>query len=119
MWKHNSGNLVGSFDGFKPSEYMKAIDKSGVVDKLDLAAINLAPVLEDIDKSLVKNFPDIGKRNEIVVLTREALAQGGLQKVRELIAQGVLPALVLGLLVPALVESERSQRQPGARNGDI
>ena len=114
QWMHNSGDLVGSFEGYMPSEYMKVIDQSGVVDGLEVSARNIAPVLEQVDAALIKEFPEAGTRNNIVQATREALISGGFSRVRDLIAQGVLPALVGGVALSALSEIGQSQRpQPG------
>ncbi|HAT26392.1 MAG TPA: hypothetical protein DCS89_05215 [Gammaproteobacteria bacterium] len=102
QWMHNSGDLVGSFEGYMPSEYMKSIDRSGVVDQLELSARAIAPALEKVDAVLVSKFPDIGTRSRIVQATREALIEGGFPLVRELIAQGVLPAIVGAVALSAL-----------------
>lgn len=112
---HNSGNLVGD-ESFKPSVYMESIDQSGpgVIDRLDISAQNLAPRLEVVDKQLAEHIPDIGERSKVLRLTRQALIEGGFAKVRELIAQGLLPAFVAGIALSAL-----SQQQPGDGLGEI
>ena len=98
QWRHNSGDLIGS-DSYKPSEYMQVIDQSGpgVIEGLDAAARPLAGLLDDLDGALKESFPNIGERSKILQLTRQALTEGGFARVRELVAQGILPAVVLGI----------------------
>lgn len=119
-WGTNSGNLVGSFEGFKPSEYMKTIDRlnPGLSGRLDTAARTLAGPLDDVDTALINEFPDAGQRSEILMTTRRALSEGGFDRVRELVRQGILPAVALGLGVRLLGPSQQSQ-QPADQVGAI
>ena len=70
-----------------------------------------AKALEDLDTTLAKEFPDAGPRNEILQKTRQALSEGGIARVRELVKQGVLPAIVIGVLAGGQAGSPESQRQ--------
>ena len=78
---------------------MQVIDQSGpgVIEGLDAAARPLAGLLDDLDGALKESFPNIGERSKILQLTRQALTEGGFARVRELVAQGILPAVVLGI----------------------
>ena len=111
----NSGDLVGSFEAFKPSEYLPAIERSGVTGLLSSAAQQAAPALEQLDAALVNEFPDIGARNQILMTTRQALAEGGISRVRELVDQGILPVLALGV-IGSYGATQRQSRQDGGRN---
>ena len=57
-----------------------------------------ATALEKVDDALQAEFPDAGPRNEILQKTRQAISEGGIKRVRELVKQGVLPAILLGVL---------------------
>ena len=94
----NTGDLVGSFEAYKPSAYLPAIEQSGVAEQLSRAAQQAAPALEKLDAQLVREFPEIGVRNQILMRTRQALAEGGIPLVRQLVDQGVLPVAVIGAL---------------------
>lgn len=110
----NSGDLVGSFEAYTPSAYLPAIEGSGVEPQLSRAAQQAAPAMEQLDEALVQEFPDIGTRSQILIQTRQALAEGGVARVRELVDQGILPAVVLGLfggLGGVQLRSERSSGQ--------
>lgn len=94
----NSGDLVGSFEGYKPSAYLPALEKPGVTESLSRGLQQAAPRFEGVDAQLVREFPDIGVRNQILMRTRQALAEGGIPLVRQLVDQGVLPVAVIGAL---------------------
>ena len=104
--------IIGDFGGYKPSEHLAAIDAAGpeVVDRLDPLVRWTGRAFNDLDDELAATIPNPGTRNEILVKTREALAEGGLARVRELVKAGVLPAVVLGVFVGA--------SQPGSQDGD-
>ena len=108
----NSGDLVGSYEAFKPSAYLPAIENSGVTDQLSTAAQQAAPLLEKLDAELVRAFPDIGARSQILMMTRQALASGGIAAVRKLVDQGLLPALVLGAIGSRAGNQQPSDRSP-------
>jgi hypothetical protein len=109
-WKINSGDLVGGFGDYKPSNYLNTIDEY-VADTMDVNTRWAAKALEDLDTTLAKEFPDAGPRNEILQKTRQALSEGGIARVRELVKQGVLPAIVIGVLAGGQAGSPESQRQ--------
>jgi len=113
----NSGDLVGSFEAFKPSEYLPAIERSGVTGLLSAAAQQAAPGLEQLDAALVKEFPDIGVRSQILMTTRQALAEGGIGRVRELVNQGILPVVALAAIGTAAVTQQQSRRDGGGTDG--
>jgi hypothetical protein len=113
----NSGDLVGSFEAFKPSEYLPAIERSGVTGLLSTAAQQAAPGLEQLDAALVKEFPDIGVRSQILMTTRQALAEGGIGRVRELVNQGILPVVALAAIGTAAVTQQQSRRDGGKNDG--
>lgn len=96
-WKLNSGDLVGGFDEYKPSNYLNTIDDT-VARNMDPNTRFAAKALEQLDDALAKEYPDAGPRNAVLQKTRKALAEGGIDKVRELVKQGILPAVVIGVL---------------------
>jgi len=102
-WGLNSGGLVGDTTDwtYTPSQYLPALEAVGPEMRglLDRGAARSAPQLEKIDAALVKAFPKAGERQLVVARTRQALATGGIAKVRQLVEQGVLPAAVLGALL--------------------
>lgn len=114
----NSGDLVGSFEAFKPSEYLPAIEQSGATGLLSRAAQDAAPALEQLDEALIKEFPDIGVRSQILMTTRNALAEGGIARVRELVDQGILPVVALAVIGTAAVNQQQS-RQGGGRSDGV
>lgn len=114
----NSGDLVGSFEAFKPSEYLPAIEQSGATGLLSRAAQEAAPALEQLDEALIKEFPDIGVRSQILMTTRNALAEGGIARVRELVDQGILPVVALAVIGTAAVNQQQS-RQGGGRSDGV
>jgi hypothetical protein len=103
----NSGLYVGD-DTFKPSAYMTTLDAQPdhIVQRADDVLRETADGLEQIDARLVKEFPDAGQRSEIIQQTRRALAEGGLARVRELIRQGVLPAVVGAAALGVALQSD-------------
>lgn len=109
-WKINSGDLVGGSGEYKPSNYLNTIDDT-VAGNMDVNTRWAAGALEKLDDVLVKEFPDAGARSDILQRTRQAIAEGGIAKVRELVQQGVLPAVVIGVLVGGQAGSPESQRQ--------
>jgi len=113
----NSGDLVGNFEAFKPSTYLPAIENSGVAEQLSRAAQQAAPALEQLDELLVKNYPEIGARSEIMMRTRQALAEGGIPLVRKLVDQGLLPAVVLGAIGSYASAQRQSPQSVGAFGG--
>ena len=113
----NSGDLVGSFEAFKPSEYLPAIEQSGATGLLSRAAQDAAPALEQLDEALIKEYPDIGVRSQILMTTRNALAEGGIARVRELVDQGILPVVALAVIGTAAVTQQRSRRDGGGTDG--
>lgn len=113
----NSGDLVGSFEAFKPSEYLPAIERSGATGLLSSAAQQAAPALEQLDAALVKEFPDIGTRSQILMTTRQALAEGGIARVRELVDQGILPVVALGVIGSYAATRQQSRQGDGKNDG--
>jgi len=116
-WGINSGDLVGSFEAFKPSAYLPYIERMGETPRglLDTQVRQLAIDLENLDEKLIKNFPNAGQRSEIVRTTRQALSEGGFAKVRELVDAGLLPSLVLGLVGAGLLSTQQQSDQPPSR----
>lgn len=98
-WRQNSGELLGNddFSGYKPSRYLETIDDT-VAGNMDEAVRWKAKELEKIDDAFEAEMPKPGVRNPILQKTRQALAEGGIAKVRELVKQGILPAVVLGII---------------------
>ena len=101
-WGLNSGGLVGDTTDwtYRPSQYLPPLEAVGPEMRglLDRGAARSATQLEKLDADLVKDFPRAGERQAVVTLTRDALATGGIAKVRQLVEQGVLPVVVLGAL---------------------
>ena len=95
---------------------MRRLDEpgSGLPGPLDEAARNYAPILEEIDADLAKEFPDIGQRSEILKITRQALSEGGFDRVREPVRQGVLPVAVQAVGSGAISRQSRQQRDGNA-----
>lgn len=102
--------LLGDFGGYKPSEHLAAIDAAGpeVVDRLDPLVRWTGRAFNDLDDELAATIPNAGKRSDILVTAREALAEGGFDRLRELVKAGVLPAVVLGVFAGA--------SQPGSQD---
>ena len=105
--------LVGEFGEYKPSAMLEEIDAAGpkFAENIDPLMRWAGKAFEEVDAALSKAIPNAGERNKILRMTREALAEGGLDRVRELVKQGVLPAVVLGVFVSG-GQSEPSD--PGA-----
>ena len=114
-WGINSGDLVGSFEAYKPSAYLPYIENMGEAPRglLDTQARLSAVGLENLDEALIQNFPNAGQRSEIVRAARQALSEGGFARVRELVDSGVLPVLVLGLVGGGLLSDRQRSGQPG------
>lgn len=112
-WKINSGDLVGDFGDYKPSSYLKTIDDT-VAGNMDTNTRWAAGALEKVDDALAKEFPDAGSRNKILQMTRQAISEGGIAKVRELVKQGVLPAVVIGILAGEEQADPASDQRPRA-----
>lgn len=93
----NSGDLIGA-DSYKPSAYLEKIDPV-VGQNLDDITRWSAQALDELDNVLVREFPDAGARSSILQQTRQALSEGGLERVKELVKQGVLPGVVVAVLV--------------------
>lgn len=102
----NSGDLVGSFDSYKPSAYLPALEKPGVTENLSGGLQQSAMDFEKADQLLIDQFPEIGVRSEILSRTRQALAEGGIPLVRKLVDQGVLPVAVIAAFGGALGSQE-------------
>lgn len=110
----NTGRLVGDTEQwtYRPSQYLGPIEAVGpeMRSLLDQGAAKIAPQLEKLDAGLVKDFPGAGDRNAIVTTVRQALATGGIAKVRQLVEQGVLPAVVLGVLAASQAPQSTTER---------
>ena len=115
-WGINSGDLVGSFEAYKPSAYLPYIENMNETPRglLDTRVRTDAANLEKFDEALMKDFPNAGQRSDIVRTTRQALSEGGFAKVRELVDAGLLPALVLGLVGTGLLSTPQQSGQPDA-----
>lgn len=113
----NTGRLVGDTENwtYRPSQYLGPLE--AVSDEmqglLGKGAAKIAPELERLDSALVEQIPRAGERNIIVTRTRAALEKGGIPEVRKLVDQGVLPALVGGVLLGGSVLPAATDRQPG------
>ena len=68
------------------------------MDKVSQISQKLAPVLEKLDAALVRQFPNVGERSEVIQLVRRTIASEGLPGIRQLVDKGILPSIVLGLL---------------------
>jgi len=97
QFKQNSGDLVGA-DTYKPSAYLEKIDET-IYANMDEATRYAADALEQLDDALAIDYPDAGPRSSVLQQTRQALIDGGIEKVKQLVKQGVLPATVLAVLV--------------------
>ena len=110
----NTGRLVGDTDQwtYRPSQYLGPLEAVGPEMRglLDQAAAKIAPELEQLDAGLVDDFPGAGDRNAIVTIVRQALKSGGIAKVRQLVEQGVLPAVVLGVLTASQAPRQATDR---------
>jgi len=116
-WGVTSGNLVGSFEEYTPSSYLRSIDQSGVTEGVDRALRQLAPKLEKVDEVIVQSYPDVGQRSEVMQSVRQALAQEGLDGVRKLVEAGIVPVAVLGVLTQGF--SQEQSDQPAQTRGLI
>jgi hypothetical protein len=110
----NTGRLVGDDTqwSYRPSQYLGPIEAVGPEMRglLDQGAAKIAPELEKLDAGLVNDFPGAGDRNAIVTIVRQAIATGGIAKVRQLVEQGVLPAVVLGVLAAGATPQSTTER---------
>jgi hypothetical protein len=79
--------------------------------RLDGDAVMLT---DKVDDALAKEFPDAGPRNKILQMTRQAISEGGIAKVRELVKQGVLPAIVITILADEEQTDPASNQRPRA-----
>lgn len=115
-WGINSGDLVGSFDAYKPSAYLPYVENMNETPRglLDTQVRAMADDLEKLDQALIKEFPNAGQRSQIVISTRQALREGGFAKVRQLVDAGLLPALVLGLVGTGLLSTQQQSGQPSS-----
>lgn len=115
-WGINSGDLVGSFEAYKPSAYLPYIENLAETPRglLDTQARSIAGNLENLDQALIDEYPNAGQRSQIVIATRQALREGGFAKVRELVDAGLLPALVLGLVGTGLLSTQQQSGQPSS-----
>ena len=117
-----TSELVGSFDGYKPSAYLEEIERLNPQTRaaLDSEPIRLAArELENIDIELVQGFPNAGQRSQIVQTTRQALMEGGFARVRELVDAGVLPAVMVGLVGAGLAASPSSPQGDGQTSAPL
>ena len=115
-WGVNYGGLVGDTDqwSYRPSQYLPYMenlspDAQGLLNR---GAAVSAPKLEQVDK-VAAGVTGAGDRNPIVTLTRDALANGGIARVRELVQQGLLPAAVLTLLMQRDAQSPNQYQSQG------
>tara|TARA_R110001632_G_scaffold168955_2_gene287814 strand:+ start:57 stop:1523 length:1467 start_codon:yes stop_codon:yes gene_type:complete len=110
----NTGRLVGDTEQwtYRPSQYLGPIEAVGPEMRglLDQGAAKIAPELEKLDAGLVNDLPGAGDRNVIVTTVRQALATGGIAKVRQLVEQGVLPVVVLGVLAAGSTPQSTTER---------
>lgn len=101
-WGLNSGGLVGDTEQwrYRPSQYLPALESVGpeMQNLLEKAAKGVGPKLDDVDRTLLRAVPELGNREQTLVLARQAFSEGGVPRLRQLVDQGVLPAAVLGLL---------------------
>ncbi|RLC15193.1 MAG: hypothetical protein DRI24_11570 [Deltaproteobacteria bacterium] len=117
-WGTNSGSLLGNTNwddpGFKPSTYMKNIDEADLGDdaikRLEAGAMDEASTLNKMDAALEAEYPDEGKRSELLTRTREILSSGGYQGIRDAVEKGILPAIVLSVIAGS-IGSQASQEQ--------
>lgn len=95
--------LVGSFEGYKPSAYMKDIDAANLAPeamaRLERGAINEADTFLKLDRVIGDNVPDAGQADALLTKTWEILSSGGFEGVRKAVQQGILPAIVLSAFV--------------------
>lgn len=115
-WGFTSGNLVGSFEQYTPSAYLKSIDASGVSEGIDRALQQLAPQLDKVDEIIIQQYPDVGQSSEVMTLVRQTLAQEGLGGVRRLVEMGILPVAVLGVLAQ---EQSAPSRDRASQTGGL
>jgi hypothetical protein len=96
----NTGDLVGSFEEFAPSKFIPEIEGAGpeVAGRLERGLKELAPKLEALDAQLASSVPDGGQRSEIIRMVRTALSRDGIEGVKRLVDQGLVPVLVLSAL---------------------
>ena len=110
----NTGRLVGDTEQwtYRPSQYLGPLEAVGPEMRglLEQGAAKIAPELEKVDAALVSRVPGAGDRNVIVTTVREALQTGGIAKVRQLVEQGVLPAVVLGVLAAGAAPQSTTDR---------
>ena len=110
----NTGRLVGDDTqwSYRPSQYLGPIEAVGPEMRglLEQGAAKIAPELEKLDAGLVNDFPGAGDRNAIVTIVRQAIQTGGIAKVRQLVEQGVLPAVVLGVLAAGATPQSTTDR---------
>ena len=110
----NTGKLVGDDTqwSYRPSQYLGPLEAVGPEMRglLDQGAAKIAPELEKLDAALVNRVPGAGDRNLIVTTVRQALETGGIAKVRQLVEQGVLPVLVLGVLAAGAAPQSTTDR---------
>lgn len=96
----SGGNLIGDGDEFKPSALLQELDEGSplTTQRLNQSMKRHAADLEAIDDLFEQNIADAGQRHKYMKLTREALAAGGVARVRQLVKRGILPMLVLGVV---------------------
>lgn len=104
----NSGRLVGTFEGYKPSAYVKKIRE-------------LSPLIQ---ARIEAALPEYARRIEVVLretggqwdkkltLTLEALRTGGLPAVEDLVKRGIVPATVLSIASSVLRETSMQRQSP-------
>ena len=114
-WKVNSApegtyGLIGG-DEFKPSDYLREFDESGMGEQMDPLLRSAAPQLEAIDAAFVKDFPQAGKRAEMVSLTRQILGDEGIEGIRRAVEAGILPVVVLGIVLHQFGGEQQQQPQ--------
>jgi hypothetical protein len=109
----NSGDLVGSFERYTPSAYLDALEKSGVERAIEPTARELASRLEIVDQELMRFYPQIGDRSSVLMQVREAMSKEGFAGVRKLVQMGIVPAVVVGVLYPAIADQLNSGQPQG------
>jgi hypothetical protein len=97
-WGVTSGDLIGSWDEYTPSAYLKELEASGVGDDIDQVMGQLAERLEKVDQAMTEIYEEVGPRSERLMMVREALINKGLKGVQELVDKGLVPAAVLTIL---------------------
>lgn len=100
----NTGGLIGNtdFTGYKPSRWMEEIDAQPLSqtakDRLERGAMDSARVHQELDNLIEQSVKNTGSQDPILVLAREILMTRGFQGIRDAVAKGALPVVILGVL---------------------